>query len=168
MTSQQRQRRFVKSLRKSYHGEIGSSALYAAQARVTRDLELADKLTSFIRDENRHAEMLADMVCECGGRRPRPSVVLANLFAFFGWVSARLGMGFILAVNLFLERTGIDLYGRMSKLLPDGQTKDRYRRAVTEMLADEEVHQTWFRQRKASKAMAVAAGPVTARNRRGR
>ena len=132
----------------SYLGEIGSVELYRRQSMVTRDKELAEHLRAFIVDEGRHAAKLHGMILESGGRPSGLDGVTRLLFSAAGAVTAFLGVKIVLALNITLERIGIDLYSTATMYLPDGEQRSEFQRDFSQMIADEQKHQSWFQQKR--------------------
>lgn len=132
----------------SYLGEVGSVELYRRQSLLTGDSELAEHLSAFIEDEGRHAGRLRDMILESGGRASGLDGVTRLLFSAAGAVSAYLGVKAVLALNIMLERSGVDLYTAATRHLPEGEHRSAYQRDFSQMIDDERKHQTWFQQKR--------------------
>lgn len=147
MSEEKKRRRFVRRLNLSYLGEIGSVELYSRQSRMSRDAELAEHLSAFVTDESNHARKLASMIIESKGYPWELKGPTRALFSFMGLVTGWLGVRSTLTLNIMLEKSGIDLYRAASLALPAGEERSRYQQELSQIIADEQKHQTWFRHK---------------------
>jgi len=125
----------AKSLAIFQLGESGGGTIIK-QARVSRlpqiDADYAAAMALFVREENRHADILALCVRQLGGQLIQKNWT-ARLF-----VSARRLIGIRLKVLVLLaaEVVGICYYHLLASSLPNSQMKDW----LTELVADEQSH----------------------------
>lgn len=125
----------AKSLAVFQLGESGGGTI-VEQARASRlpqiDRHYADAMALFVREENRHADILAICVRQLGGQLIQENWT-ATLF-----VSARRLIGLRLKVMVLLaaEVVGICYYHLLSAKLPASPMRDW----LTELVADEQSH----------------------------
>ncbi|MDH3337742.1 MAG: ferritin-like domain-containing protein [Gammaproteobacteria bacterium] len=128
-------RSFAESLAIFQLGESGGGTIIE-QARASQlpgiDADYAEAMALFVREENRHADILALCVRELGGELTEQNWT-ARLFVF----SRRLiGLRLKVLVLLAAEVVGICYYHILASRLPEIAMKDW----LTELVADEQSH----------------------------
>jgi rubrerythrin len=128
------------SLARFQIGEVGEGRVVAAVARSTMatvDDDYRAALALFIREEGRHAAILASCVRALGGD------LLATTWTERGFVHVRrlAGIRFKLLAMFAAEAVGIGFYGALAGSLPPGPV----RAALEEIAADERAHLAFHR-----------------------
>jgi rubrerythrin len=128
------------SLARFQIGEVGEGRVVAAVARstiATVDDDYRAALALFIREEGRHAAILASCVRALGGD------LLATTWTERGFVHVRrlAGIRFKLLAMFAAEVVGIGFYGALAGSLPPGPV----RAALEEIAADERAHLAFHR-----------------------
>jgi hypothetical protein len=128
------------SLARFQIGEVGQGRVVAAVSRSTMagiDDDYRAALALFIREEGRHAAILAACVRALGGH------LLASTWTERGFVRVRrlAGIRFKLLAMFAAEVVGIGFYGGLAGCLPAGPI----RAALEEIAADERAHLAFHR-----------------------
>lgn len=150
--------------------------LYKSVATRTNNPILKQRYEHFGEETEHHADVLEQLITDAGGNpnyvspmaravEAQDSKLLESTFLATGALdimTAEMAMLDAVFVAEAVDRANWEALEQLTQQLPDGELRNKFARAVSEVLADEEEHLTWAKETRAKLTLLQAKSSLMA------
>ncbi|WP_041605679.1 demethoxyubiquinone hydroxylase family protein [Halothermothrix orenii] len=144
--------KLLKWLNWFYTLELAQTDLYLNQAKGSKDRYMARVLIKLGEIEKTHALRFSDIIVKLGGKPTRIGALFSYLSGYIpGRLTPYIGTVNLFYVNYMMETIAIrDYKGLIKKINPKRKYRKELLDILVENLIDEDLHRSWFKDRRES------------------